>query len=73
MANSDNRWMMKAAQIWSIPLVILIATLIGLGLGYWLDGRLGSKPWFTIILTFLGLAAGLYESVKMLIDITRED
>ena len=73
MSESNYRWVRKAAQVWSIPVLILIATLIGLGAGLWLDKWLKMSPLFTIIFTLLGLAAGLYESVKILIEITRED
>jgi len=73
MSESNYRWVRKAAQVWSIPVLILLATFIGLGAGLWLDGKFGTKPLFTIILTLLGLAAGLYESVKILIEITREN
>ena len=72
MSGSDYRWMRTAAQVWAIPLLILIATLIGLGFGMWLDSKLGTKPWLAIILTMIGLAAGLYESVKILIEVTRD-
>ncbi len=71
MAGSDYRWMRAAAQVWAIPVLILVATLIGLGLGYWLDGKLGTTPWLAIVFTFLGLAAGLYESVMILIKVSR--
>ena len=63
--------MRAAAQVWAIPVLILVSTLIGLGLGLWLDGKLGTKPWLAIVLTFVGLAAGLYESVKILIQVSR--
>lgn len=54
-------------------MLILVATGIGLGLGLWLDSKLGTKPWLAVVLCLFGLAAGLYESMKMLIEITRED
>ena len=73
MSRSNYRWMLTLAQVWSIPLLILIATGIGLGLGLWLDGKLGTKPWLAIVLSILGLAAGLYESAKILVSVTRED
>ena len=73
MSNSNDRWMLRAGPVWSIPFLIPIATLIGLGLGWWLDSKLGTKPWLAIILTVLGLAAGLYESAMILIQATRED
>ncbi len=73
MSEPKNRWMLKAAMVWSIPLLILIATGIGLGLGLWLDSKLGTTPWLAVILCLVGLAAGLYESVRILIEITRDN
>ena len=29
-------------------------------LGWWLDKRLGTTPWLTIVLVFVGAAAGFY-------------
>lgn len=57
----------------SIGLLILVSTVIGLGIGYWLDSKLGTAPWLALILTIFGLASGLYEAVVILIRVTRED
>ena len=38
---------------------MVISTFVGFALGYWvIDEYLNSHPWFTIILTFLGIVAG---------------
>lgn len=66
-------WARTLGLVTTIPTLILVATLIGLAMGWWLDGKLGTKPWLTIVLTLIGLAAGLYESAKMLIEITRDN
>jgi F0F1-type ATP synthase assembly protein I len=73
MSQSDNnRWMLKSAPVWSIPFLIPVAIGIGLGLGLWLDSKLGTKPWLAICLTLAGLAAGIYESVAILIQVNRD-
>lgn len=36
------------------------ALLLGLWLGYKLDGRLGTMPWLTLAGALLGLAAGFF-------------
>ena len=38
--------------------------LAGLGGGYWLDGRFGTRPLFLLLGGTLGLAAGLYDFIK---------
>ena len=32
--------------------------------GRWLDGQLGSKPWFTLVGVFLGAGLGLYQLAR---------
>ena len=41
-----------------------VTVLAGVGGGYWLDGRLGTRPLFLLLGGTLGLAAGLYYFVK---------
>ena len=41
-----------------IGLVLLVATLAGVGLGYWVDSRLGTVPLFVLIGLLVGLAVG---------------
>jgi F0F1-type ATP synthase assembly protein I len=38
--------------------------LAGLGGGYWLDGRLGTRPGFLLLGGVLGLGAALYHFVR---------
>ncbi len=73
MSQSDNKWMLRAAPVWSIPFLVPVSIAIGLGLGSFLDSKLGSKPWLAICLTFAGLAAGVYESALILIKAARDD
>ena len=72
MRGSDNRWMLKTGPVLSIPFLVPIATAIGLFVGMWLDGKLGTKPWFAVILAIMGLAAGIVESVRILIEVNRD-
>ncbi len=39
-------------------LVIALPVLLGLGVGWWLDGLLNSFPWITVVLTAVGILAG---------------
>jgi F0F1-type ATP synthase assembly protein I len=40
-----------------LGLSIVLAITIGAALGYWLDGRLGTFPYLSIIFFFFGLGA----------------
>lgn len=73
MSDSDNRWMRQGAMVSSIGLLIVVSTLIGIGLGYWLDSKLGTKPWLAFVFTLLGLAAGIYESAKIILAAIRSE
>lgn len=73
MSESNNSWMRQGAMVSSIGLLLLVCLLIGMALGSWLDSKLGTKPWLALILTFLGLAAGIYESAKILLAAIRSE
>ena len=48
-------------ELWyysSLSFSVALAILIGLGIGYWLDGRYDTSPWFTLIFLGLGVIAG---------------
>jgi ATP synthase protein I len=54
-------------ELSTIGLALVIATVIGLAGGYYLDRWLGTSPWLTLIGLMLGIAAGfvnLFRAVK---------
>jgi ATP synthase protein I len=73
MNEPNNRWMTQAAMVSSIGLIVMVSTLIGLGLGHWLDGKLGTEPWLAFVLTLVGLAAGIYESARIILNAIRSE
>lgn len=54
----------------TIGFALVLATVIGLVVGYFLDRWLDTKPWFTLIFLVLGIIAGfkniyvIYHRVK---------
>ncbi len=43
----------------TVGINMVVSTFVGFALGYWvIDKYLDTHPWFTIILTFLGIVAG---------------
>ncbi|MGQ9455713.1 MAG: AtpZ/AtpI family protein [Armatimonadota bacterium] len=66
-----GRWLSAAVQAWTIPILILVSTVIGLAIGRVIDHTYKTEPWFSILLTLLGLVAGIYESVRILVRISR--
>jgi ATP synthase protein I len=41
-----------------IALILLVTTLIGVGIGYWIDQSLGTLPIFVVLGLLLGFGAG---------------
>jgi len=68
MAPSGEKGTWKAlGELSSIGMALVVATVIGLGGGYYLDRWLGTTPWLTLVGLGLGIAAGfvnLFRSVK---------
>ncbi len=53
---SEYDWM-KALEI---PFQLAAAVIVGGGLGYWLDTKLGTMPWLFFLFLLSGIGAGLY-------------
>jgi len=56
-----GRALREAGPYLSIGTSLAATVLAGLGLGYWVDGKLGTKPVFFLIGSGLGLFAALYQ------------
>ncbi|MCC6484823.1 MAG: AtpZ/AtpI family protein [Armatimonadetes bacterium] len=67
----DYKWMVRAGQASTIGWVLVISPLIGFAIGDWIDGKLHSYPWATIIFLILGVAAGFYEVIKLVIRLSK--
>jgi F0F1-type ATP synthase assembly protein I len=44
-----------------IPAAVLVAYVVG----WWLDQKLGTSPVLAIVMAFLGLAVGIWETVRI--------
>jgi ATP synthase protein I len=60
------------AELSSIGMTLVLATVIGLAGGYWLDRWLGTAPWLTLIGLCLGIAAGFVSLVRTVRSAGRE-
>jgi F0F1-type ATP synthase assembly protein I len=49
----------------SIGFSLAVPIILGALAGYWLDGRFGTSPTWTMILTFLGMGAGLAQMIRV--------
>lgn len=72
--------------IWALALAtqvggaIAVPVLLGLAVGWWIDNRLHTLPWITLLLTFVGVVVGpiiayrwVTEAVKQRIMENKED
>jgi ATP synthase protein I len=56
----------------SIAFVFPAAVLVGYLIGAWLDSKLGTDPWLTLLFIGLGFAAALTELFRELRRLNRE-
>lgn len=55
----DKRELFKSLGfLSSVGITLVVSTFIGLGMGWWLDQKLATKPWFTLIFLVLGIVSG---------------
>ncbi|MBN2654154.1 MAG: AtpZ/AtpI family protein [Nitrospirae bacterium] len=49
----------------SIGMYLVIATFVGLAMGYGLDSLMGTSPYMTFIMLFVGIIAGFREIFRV--------
>jgi F0F1-type ATP synthase assembly protein I len=54
----------EAAPYLGLGTTLAVTVLAGLGGGYWLDGRLGTRPVFLLLGGALGVGMALYQFFK---------
>jgi ATP synthase protein I len=54
----------EAAPLLSLGTTLAVTVAAVLGLGYWLDTRLGTGPWFLLAGGCLGVAVALYQFIR---------
>ncbi len=73
MAPSGEKSTWKAlGELSSIGMTLVLATVIGLGAGYYADRWLGTKPWLTLLGLGLGIAAGFVNLFRTVSRTERE-
>ncbi|MCS7285621.1 MAG: AtpZ/AtpI family protein [Anaerolineae bacterium] len=59
-----KKWQVLAFVV-ELGFTVGFSILIGIGVGWWLDGKLGTRPIFTLIGLFLGLASAGYNLYRL--------
>ncbi|MEZ4690692.1 MAG: AtpZ/AtpI family protein [Ignavibacteria bacterium] len=63
----------KVAQYSGLGISLVITILLFLWVGMWLDGKFDTGVLFTLILTFIGFAAGFYSFYLNIKKLTEKD
>ena len=60
------------AQFMGLGLQFVLALLLFLYIGKWVDGKLGTSPWFLILGVFTGASAAFYSMYRALKVVERQ-
>jgi len=60
--DSAFRHLLRAS---TLGIHLVVATFVGLAIGYFLDKALGTKPWLTFIFLFLGIFTGFRDLFRI--------
>ena len=68
----------ERGYVWAVQVAteMIVATMIGLAMGYWVDRWLDTKPWGMLIFFLFGTAAGflnLYRAVSNMAEENLDD
>lgn len=57
----------------TLGIELVLSVLLAGGVGYWLDGRLGTFPWLSVIGIILGTVAGLRSAYRAIMKLSEKD
>lgn len=60
-------------DVGALGIELVLSVFFATGVGYWLDGRLGTSPWLTIVGAVLGLAAGMRSAYRVIVKSDFQD
>lgn len=73
MALIDRQLLRILAKVSVVGLNIVISTFVGLGIGYYLDKWLGTRPWLTLVFLLLGVIAGFKDLARITKFVQEDD
>jgi len=62
--DQNQRWRRQSASATELPFVLVIAMLVGGGLGYLLDRWLHTRPWMMIVFGVIGFGTGIRDVLR---------
>ena len=70
MKKETRKWIRELAYYSSLGFSVSLSIFIGLGIGVYLDRRLDTTPWLTLVFLGFGIAAG-YRNIGLAIKKSR--
>jgi ATP synthase protein I len=62
--DKNQSWQRQSATATELPFVLVIAMLVGGGLGYLLDRWLHTRPWMMIVFGIIGFGTGIRDVLR---------
>jgi ATP synthase protein I len=63
----------EVAPYLGLGLQLAVSILLFLLIGRWIDGKLGTEPWFLVIGAFLGGTAGMISFIRAVIRLEKKE
>jgi ATP synthase protein I len=62
--SQDQKWRRQSASATELPFVLVIAMLVGGGIGYFLDRWLHTRPWLMLFFGVIGFGTGIRDVLR---------
>ena len=69
---SYGKLVRQIGAVTTIPMLLVAGLIVGFLLGSWIDNKYASDPWAKTILSLLGFAAGVKQSIDIIRNWIRE-
>ena len=73
ISDDAKRMWVSASKLSYIGIFFGVAICIGFFGGRWLDGRLHTGPWLSVVGLLVGIAAGFRELIRIAMRVQREE
>jgi len=70
------RWVRSMGVVSTLGITLVVSTLVGFVIGYYLDRWFNTSPWFTIVFLLFGIVSGfiqIFRSLPKLDKMDRDD
>lgn len=57
----------RAALLSTVGINLVVTSIVGFLIGFWLDERFGTGPWLTIVFFILGITSGFLYLIRLCI------